>query len=229
MLSPVNKTSVADSVFDGMLEMLASRKWIEGTKIPSENELKEYFQVSRNTVRQAIQKLSALGVLEARQGEGTFVKKIDTGFYLNILIPSVFLAADDCIKILEFEKSIQVESVKIAGVAATTTEIEKLAFYLDQMKSKSDPDEFFEFDIEYHKYLSQITHNEMFYKSMMIIKGMLSEGLRQVVIRYGKEHSIYYHTRIYELLLARKVDEAALLMDEHMREVLDNLKTVLNK
>lgn len=229
MIDAVKKVNIADRVYENMLEMVADGSWPEGTKIPSENELKDTFQVSRNTVRQAIQKMSALGILEAKQGEGTYVKKIDTGFYLNILIPTVFLGDESCISILEFEKSIQVESVKLAGMRASSDEIERLKYYIARMEKETDPDRFFEHDIEYHKYLSKITHNEMFYKSMCIIKCMLKENLREIVARYGTKESILHHTRIYNDLKTGNISEAAELMDEHMQVVLDRLNKIIKK
>lgn len=229
MINAVKKVNVADSVYESMIGMIANGSWSEGMKIPSENELKEQFQVSRNTVRQAIQKMRALGIVTARQGEGTFVKKIDTGFYLNMLVPTVFLGDSSCVSILEFEKSIQVESVKLAGKHASQEEIDGLQNYIQLMETTRDPEQFFQYDIEYHKYLSKITHNEMFYKSMSIIKSMLTENLREVVIRYGTKDSIVHHTQIYQELKAGKVRDAAAIMDEHMQVVLDRLSNITEK
>ena len=50
-----------------------------GERLPSENELAEMFNVSRITIRQALQKLSVLGLVETRFGEGSFVKTFDVG------------------------------------------------------------------------------------------------------------------------------------------------------
>lgn len=50
-----------------------------GGKIPSENELAQQFGVSRVTVRNALQKLSALELLETRFGEGSFVRSPGCG------------------------------------------------------------------------------------------------------------------------------------------------------
>jgi len=229
MIDAVKKVNIADAVYESMIGMIASGNWPEGTKIPSENELKERFQVSRNTVRQAIQKMNALGIIEAKQGEGTFVRKIDTGFYLNMLIPTVFLGDSSCITILEFEKGIQVESVKLAGNRASQEEIDGLHYYIEQMRTETDPDQFFEYDIEYHKYMSKITHNEMFYKSMSIIKSMLKENLREVVSKYGTRESVEHHTEIYQKLRAGNTQEAADMMDKHMQVVLDRLINIADK
>lgn len=229
MIRAVKRMGVSDNVYDQMLEMIASGNWSEGSKIPSENELKELFQVSRNTVRQAIQKMSALGIVEAKQGEGTFVKKIDTSFYLNILIPTAFLGNESCIDILEFEKGIQVESVKQAARKATREEIEGLQDYIVQMEQEDDPDMFFEYDNEYHIYLSKITHNEMFYKSMTLIKEILRGNLREVVVRYGTRESIDYHRKIYQYLINGDDAQAAQMMDEHMQVILDRLAEITEK
>ncbi len=229
MIQAVQKVGISDTVYEQMLAMIASGGWPEGTKIPSENELKDQFQVSRNTVRQAVQKMNALGILETRQGAGTFVKKIDTGFYLNILIPTAFLGNESCIDILEFEKSIQVESAKLAAKRATREEIEGLRHYIEQMKLEQEPDAFFEQDIEYHIYLSKITHNVMFYKSMTLIKDMLKENLREVVVRYGTRESVSAHAQIYQHLCDGDGTNAARLMDEHMQVVLDRLSHITQK
>ena len=129
-ITQIEKTSIAEVVYEHMLAMVADGSWQEGTKIPSENELKDMFGVSRNTVRQAIQKMNALGILEARQGMGTFVRKVDTSFYLNSLLPTIIMDEKSSACTLEFEKAIQVESVKIAGRCATDEEIDGLDIFV---------------------------------------------------------------------------------------------------
>lgn len=220
-ITQIEKVSVADKVYESMLEMVADGTWSDGTKIPSENELSELFGVSRNTVRQVIQKMNALGILEAKQGRGTFVKKIDTSFYLNSLIPTVYLGVKSSESILEFEKSIQVESVKIAGKKATLEEIDGLAKYIELMKENISSDAFYDYDKEYHLYLSKITRNELFVKSMNIFKRMMRKNLVSVVNKYGRSQSIKAHEAIYQKLREGNVEEAARIMDEHLQLNID--------
>lgn len=216
-ITQIEKTSIAEVVYEHMLAMVADGSWPEGAKIPSENELKEMFGVSRNTVRQAIQKMNALGILEARQGMGTFVRKVDTSFYLNSLLPTVIIDEKSSAAILEFEKAIQVESVKIAGKCATDEEIEGLKVFIDRMKLSKESEEFYAHDKEYHKYICQITHNNIFVKSMTLFTKMMKRGLVSVVNHYGRDLSIEIHEAIYFKLKERKVDEAAQLMDQHLQ------------
>ena len=123
MIQPIEKKNVADEVFEKMLNMIIEGDWKKGEMIPSENELREAFSVSRSTVRQAVQRLSALGIVRSRQGKGTYVEQVDTSFYLNLLIPSLMLSGGDSISILEFTKSIQVECVRIVSQCASDEEI----------------------------------------------------------------------------------------------------------
>ena len=67
-LKAVKKVNIGDQVYNQMKDQIMSGVWVPGEKIPSENQLMEVFGVSRGTVRQAIQKLSAVGLLETRRG-----------------------------------------------------------------------------------------------------------------------------------------------------------------
>jgi GntR family transcriptional regulator len=69
-----------------MMEMIKSGRLPVGARLPSEPKLAQMFQVSRNTLREAIRLLIAHGVLETRKGVGTFVRgagfsnwPVDTG------------------------------------------------------------------------------------------------------------------------------------------------------
>ena len=57
------------------IEMLKSGEWQEGQEIPSERELMEEYDVSRSTVRQALNELALNGMILKKQGRGTFVPR----------------------------------------------------------------------------------------------------------------------------------------------------------
>jgi GntR family transcriptional regulator len=69
------------SLSDMIRDLIASNRWKPGDRIPSERELVSAFQVSRSTVREAIDLLVREGVLERRGSRGTFVArpKIEQG------------------------------------------------------------------------------------------------------------------------------------------------------
>ncbi len=71
---PRRASTLAAQVADQLREQLVSGRWPVGTRIPGEQELAEMLQVSRNTVREALRALVHLGLLEARVGDGTYVR-----------------------------------------------------------------------------------------------------------------------------------------------------------
>ena len=79
----IKKQSAADLVCQKMKEMVADGSWRPDQKIPSEADLAKTFGVNRLTVRIALQRLNALGVLETRVGEGTYVRSFDFDKHLS--------------------------------------------------------------------------------------------------------------------------------------------------
>ena len=67
--------NVVEFVYNKMVESITSGQWTSGSKIPTENELADTYHVSRSSIRQAISRLKALGLLESKRGSGTIIKK----------------------------------------------------------------------------------------------------------------------------------------------------------
>lgn len=227
MIEAIEKQNVADIVYQKMLDMIIEGNWKQGEMIPSENDLCEAFSVSRNTIRQSVHRLGALGLLRPRQGKGTYVEKIDTGFYLNLLVPALFLNEADSISILEFMKSIQVECVRIVCRKATDDKIRVLEDYMNKMKTANDYDSYFNYDMEYHFYLAKITENRLFIKSMEIVEKLLHVYLRDIVAFHGSEMSIGQHEDCYNAMLARDAKKAVEIMETHYDMLLERMSNWL--
>ena len=104
-ISNIEKLNLSDIIASEIKDRIINNIWKVGDKIPSENKLCEEFEVNRLTIRLAINKLNALGVLETKTGEGTYVKKINLYNYINQLIPFI-ISSNEINHILEFEKTV---------------------------------------------------------------------------------------------------------------------------
>lgn len=224
---PRDKKTAIEDVYEQLLNHITTGVWKENDKIPSENELTELLQVSRNTIRQAIQKLSAIGVIETRRGEGSFVKRIDTGFYMNLLAPTVFLGQSDYMQLFEYEKCIQVGSVTLACEKADEKDLAELETCLSHMKEAGSLEDFNTADLDYHLAIAKATKNDMLYKTMQIIKEMLIGMLQNVADEYGSDSSIHIHEKILAAIKAKDKDQSSLLMQEHMDDISMKFKKIL--
>ena len=114
-VKPIKRVSVGEQVFTQLKELLVQGEWKPGEKLPSENELAAQFGVSRITVRQALQKLGALGLVETRLGEGSFVKQLEAADAVTPLIPAIVLSRDTLPQVMEFREMLEIQSAALAG------------------------------------------------------------------------------------------------------------------
>lgn len=118
-LRAIKKVNIGDQVYDQMKAQIVSGAWPANEKIPSENQLMEIFGVSRTTVRQAIQKLVAIGYLETRRGEGSYVKSMELENYFRGMIPASCLKKEDLKEIFIFRTLFECGVAEMAAQYAT--------------------------------------------------------------------------------------------------------------
>lgn len=109
----IKKTSAADLVCEKMREMVIDGTWPARSKLPSEGDLAERFGVNRLTVRIALQRLNALGILETRVGDGTYVIPFDFAKHINELAD--FYVTDEVMDAtLEYRGIIETAAAELA-------------------------------------------------------------------------------------------------------------------
>lgn len=75
--------SRTDEVVDGIRKMILDGRLTAGSRLPVEKDLAIELGVSRGSLREGVRALSILGVLETRQGDGTYVTSLDPGVLLG--------------------------------------------------------------------------------------------------------------------------------------------------
>ncbi|MCL1883758.1 MAG: FadR family transcriptional regulator [Defluviitaleaceae bacterium] len=231
-IKPVVHSKVGEQVYDQMKEMLFSGTWTQGEKIPSENVLATQFGVSRVTVRQAIQRLGALGLLETRFGEGSFVKTVNLDEGMNSLIPLVYLEWSAMEELFEFREIIEVESVILATKYGTEESIAELEDILNEMimyEKKSDMAALAKSDVSFHYKIAEMTKNRFLIKTMSILKDVFENAIwettYEVAIKTGVD-SIYYHQEILKGIKAQNPEKASKVMHEHIWKTRELFKKI---
>ncbi len=223
-IEKIEKLNLSNEVYKHIMDKIINGDWEPGLKIPSENDLSRSFGVSRNTIRSVLNKLNALGLLETKHGEGTFVKKLDPSLYLNSLVPVVFFGNHEYITMMEFRKGIEVESARLAAKNATEEDIEELEALMDALeKSKDDIDQYAEYDINFHVALSKASKNMMFFQTMNILKALLASKFQECISTYGNSKSFEFHADILQAIKNRDPETASNHMREHLRWLIEQL------
>jgi len=220
-LHPIQKINVVEQVFDQMQGLLIEGAWHPGDRLPSENDLASTFGVSRMTVRQAMQKLKALGLIETRSGSGSFVRELSPGDSLNELIPVLYIGDPSQIHIFQFREMIDSESVRIATPLADDACLQKLEDTLFKMMAASEADDrraFSKYDLKFHTTIVKQTGNPMMIRAYEILLNILKESMLSVIEKMKFTPALDYHGRILKAIKNNDPSKAAELMRDHIRQ-----------
>ncbi len=190
-----------------------------GDRLPAERELAVRIGVSRPSVRAGLQALSAMGVVQARHGAGTFITNgppmLGTG-------PLSFLAALHGFTRQEMFEARRVLEVGAIGLAVQNANGEHLAAIAEEMAgmfaSLDDPQTFLVHDIKFHRAIARASRNPILASLIEMVSAMFYERRRRNVgaprdLREAAET----HRLIYHALRDRDPIAAQSAMGEHLR------------
>ncbi|MEO3862228.1 FadR/GntR family transcriptional regulator [Acrocarpospora sp. B8E8] len=159
-LRTAQRASLVDQVIDQLKEQITSGSWQLHGKIPTETVLAEQLGVGRNTVREAVRALTHAGLLDCRQGDGTYVRATSE---LSGAMARRLRTAEQ-LEILEVRRALEVEAARLAATRRTDADIVAMETALarrEQAWSGGDPTIFVEADLAFHVAVVQATHNRV--------------------------------------------------------------------
>lgn len=224
-MEKIKKSNLVDEVYHQLLDLLASGQYPEGSRIPSEAQLCESLGVSRNTVRTAISKLIALGVLENQQGYGNCVRSMNVGMYANTILPCMLSHSSDLIAATEFRIGIESMAASLAAQRADEEDIRRLYQACEQAEAHIHSQELFsKYDMEFHSAVALASKNPLFIRTSEMIEGMYTRWLIGFQRTHGVDRSHDFHNRICRAIAEGNAEEARRSMQEHLEDVLEKIK-----
>lgn len=131
---PPKRSALVQQVIENLQHRVSSGEWRIGSKLPLETELLEQYRVSRVTLRQAVQALVHVGVLETIQGSGTFVR---AAHELDAVLAR-FLDGEQLRHLLEARLAIESEAAELAAARATHEDLEGLAAVHEESREAAE-------------------------------------------------------------------------------------------
>lgn len=218
-LKAVKKVSIGDQVYDQMKEQIMSGSWTFGEKIPSENQLMDIFGVSRGTVRQAIQRLTAVGLMETRRGEGSFVKQLGLSNYFQGAVPAAFLSEEEMKEVFDFRLLFECGVAEMAAENATDDQIHKLEKnYQKMLQNLGNFEKYVEIDFDFHCLLGECTYNTLVRQMYKTIADTLIMSIERATEIVGYEHGRKYHGQILEAIRSHDPVAAREAMRNHVKD-----------
>lgn len=125
MFEKLEKQTLSGRVYTQLQRLITGGEWKIGSRIPREADLMEQLGVSRNTLREAIRGLVQVGLLETRQGDGTFV----TASSELSAILNKRMSRSSVIEALEVQHALDREAAALACFRRTDEELEQMDHY----------------------------------------------------------------------------------------------------
>ncbi|WP_460717630.1 FadR/GntR family transcriptional regulator [Nocardia heshunensis] len=195
-MQPVRRTSLIAQVTEQLRAEIRSGRWAVGSRIPTEPELTELTGTGRNTVREAVQALVHAGMLERRQGSGTYVISTSS---LGGTLSSYFADAHQR-DLLELRQALDTTAARLAATRRDETDMATLRRLVEDRTRFWDTDfeAAIEADVQLHRAIVVASHNAVYLEFYDSLLPVIAEGIRFRSEREGET----YHEEHAELVQA---------------------------
>jgi DNA-binding FadR family transcriptional regulator len=226
MFIKAKQNRIFQDVVDQIQEAIVAGRLKAGDQLPAERELKDQFNVSRGTLREALRVLEQKGLIEIRTGvsggsivRGVTIEQMSESLGLLIRYQKVPLN-----KLAEFRESMEGIVASLAAQRATAQDVERLRLLLDRAQTclkRGDEhwDEFIRIDEELHLALAEIADNVMFSSVLQTVYRNIHTYYESYLSRDAVTLQENYQdlVDIVQAVDQRQADQARTLAENHVR------------
>ncbi|GGU21955.1 FadR/GntR family transcriptional regulator [Streptomyces lavendofoliae] len=207
-LSSPRRSALSDQVIAELRNQITSGEWPVGSRIPTEPELVEQLGVARNTVREAVRALAHNGLLDIRQGSGTYV--VATSELAGVMHRR--FAAADPRHIAELRSTLESSAARLAAARRTERDMRQLDALLarrEEAWEAGDAERFVAADATFHLAVVAASHNEVMSELYADLGHLMRDWLRDDVGQDLRPENHMDHARLVEAIRAGDAEAAA--------------------
>jgi GntR family transcriptional regulator, transcriptional repressor for pyruvate dehydrogenase complex len=230
----IEKKKLSEEIAEKLRQMIQSGELQHGQQLDSVPNLATQFSVGKAAVREALSALKAVGLIEIKQGLGTFVTKSDE-FSLPSLNLQGLVNIDQIRKIFEIRRILELGAVRVAATKRTEEDLLQLTNLLEEMKQGIDDKEVGEeADWKFHMAIAKASNNNYIVDMLNSISSTIRATMydsRKLWLFSNKKTAlelIEEHEAIYCAIAVNNEKLAQELMMEHLVGVEKGLIEFLN-
>lgn len=229
---PVKQVKIADQVVGELQDWLRSGELTPGMRLPPERELAARLGVSRTSLRDALRQLELLGHLDARQGDGTYVR-VPGGEAMSQPFRSLVKTwPQNAADLLEFRTLLEPEVAALAAQRLTPAGEQALLGSLARQRTSAAQGAaqgLIREDALFHGLLAQVAGNTVVLRVLETLRGVL-QGVRDTSLpAAGTGKTVSDHERIVQAVLARDQSGARQAMRLHLNDVADTYRRAVER
>jgi GntR family transcriptional repressor for pyruvate dehydrogenase complex len=227
-IDPIKREPLATQVARRLVEFILSGQVEPGERMPSERQLAEAFGVGRSAMREALKSLSLIGLVEVRQGDGTYLRKANAALLPEVIEWGLLLGEQRTMDLVEARQKIEAVIAGLAAERRSDCDLDVLARLIDRMEHAADVDAYVEADVAFHLRVAEAAHNTVLRDILSNVQALLRAWIRRVIAARGETGSSYVeHVPIYEAIARGDSAAAAAAMEAHMASASERLRVAL--
>jgi GntR family transcriptional repressor for pyruvate dehydrogenase complex len=211
LFQPVERPySITEAIVADIKEALRRRQLLPGDRLPSEQEMAQAFGVGRTTIREAIRTLSALGIVEVKRGEGTFIATSPSSS-LEPWVFALLLERGSSLDLLELRTMYEHSYTLLAAEKASPEDFLRIEKELLRLKDvvrqgELDREVLLECDLGFHLAILQATNNPFIIRIGRMILELFSVYIEKGVTS-NPQRTIENHARILEAMKSQNREQ----------------------
>lgn len=227
------KEKASQKVSRELVELIGNGTFPPGSKLPTEKELTERFNLSRVPIREALSMLRAAGIISSRQGGGSYVEEST-----NIaFIKGISIESDDVASIkhlFELRKILEPEAAFLAAQRRTPEQIEQMKDILKRLENESiaEGSSGKDTDIEFHRSIVAATQNPIMIQTQEALSAFYESCLQVTLypntkLKQRRKAVFQEHQQILAAIEAEEPELARIQSLIHLRNAEKKLSVVL--
>ena len=229
-LRTIEKASVKDQTLEQLKNYILSGAVRLGERLPSERALADALGVGRYSVREALKVLEAVGLVQSRVGEGTFLTTNTGASFGRILGLSLATWGGTMIEIFDARQMIEAEAAHAAAERATPAQLEQMRRALAMMNDTDDVRHYLKADMNFHRHIGAASHNSIISQFVNNLVDWLEEVLQETHLDSlpAQAEGGGTHQAIFDAIAQGDTDSAARLMRGHIQFSSEVWQTVIS-
>lgn len=228
-MNTFKRKNVSEEVVDYIQSKIREGDLTPGDKLPSEQVLSEELQISRASLREALQKLEVAGVIDIKHGKGSFISSNPSVKALKNLIPPLLLSINQgVIKLLEARRFVEIGTARLAAENAAQKhkeELKKCIKKMEQAIEGENTEDFQQADLDFHLTVAESSGNEVLARLLDALRNLMVEQLNVILQVPGRmESSLKYHRKVYEAIVNGDGEKAGKVIDSHISNAEEDFK-----
>jgi len=228
-LRPYRRESPSTEITRRLLDYLLSGSVELGQKIPPERQLAGALGVGRSAVREAIKSLSLLGLLDVRQGDGTYLSRSSSDLLPRVIEWGMLLEQPYVADLIEARERLEPIVAELAAERRSEEDVEALRALVAEMEAATDDiDRYVDADTAFHLKIAEAAGNAVFRNQLSGIRELLRTWAKSVLEAAGEtESSLAMHKPILEAIEGKDATGAERAMAAHMERAGRRLREAL--